>query len=419
MSEEGVEHRGASGGAPSAASRDSGASPRKPRVLVLTHSLSEVDGVGVYAAQTLRNLVPLCERVEVFIGRKHRGVSASVPRASITLNETLPTDHFPFLKLPKLLWLLAHSLGTLEAAARRADVVHSFADYPMGFVATLVGKRTGKPVVVSGHGTYSVAPLDMRFHGKLLRWTYRNCDRFLMGAQFALDQVHKQVQPNGAEVVPYGVMPGDYDAIHARGEEPGVPGPYVLCVGEVKQRKGYEISLPAFLQAWKQRPQLHYAIVGRFVEEDPYYQKLRGWIREAGAQDHVHFLGNVTEGRKVALMREARAFLLTPITSVEGGFEAFGLVFLEAGAAGTPVVGVRQSGAQDAITDGSNGFLRDPDDRDGLAHALVQLADDDALSARMGAAGRARAEGQTWSGAAARVRAIYDELLADSAGGAS
>ncbi|MCB9897158.1 MAG: glycosyltransferase family 4 protein [Planctomycetes bacterium] len=384
---------------------------KHPRVLVLTHSLSPVDGVGVYAVQTLRSLAPLCAGIELFIGREHRGVAEDMPRVGVTLYETLPTNHFPFMPLPKLAYVTLSSLPTLVRAAARADVVHSFADYPMGFLAVLVARLARKPVVVSGHGTYSVAPLDMRVHGTLIRWMFRRTDRFLMGARYALDQVERRVRPNGAEVVPYGCVPGDYESWAARGAEPGVPGPYVLCVGEVKERKGYETSLPAFLAAWRRRPEMHYAIVGRFAEDDRYYQGLLRQVREAGAEQHVHFLGNVESAHKVALMRGARAFMLTPKKSAEGGFEAFGLVFLEAGAAGAPVVGVTDSGAVDAITDGSNGFIRDRSDVEGLADALVRLFADDELAERMGRAGRERALGQTWEHAARRVRTIYGELL--------
>jgi phosphatidylinositol alpha-1,6-mannosyltransferase len=388
---------------------------RDPRVLVLTHSLSEVDGVGRYAVGTLRELAPLCGGIEVWIGRKHRGLSHDLPRQGVVVHEALPTDHFPFLSLPKLAWLLLHSLPALWRAARRADVVHSFSDYPLGFVAVLVARLAGRPVVVSGHGTYSVTPLSMPVHRWLIGWMFRRTDRFLMGSRYALATVQRHVQPHGAEVVWYGVTPSDYDAAAARGVPPEVPDPYVLCVGEVKQRKGHATSLPAFLRAWQQEPRLHYAIVGRFAADDPYYLELRRLVSEAGAHDHVHFLGNVDEPRKVALMRGCRAFILTPTVSDEGGFEAYGLVFLEAGAAGRPVVGVADSGAEDAITDGENGFLRKQGDVDGLAGALVSLVREPALADRLGAAGRARAERQTWAAAARRVRAIYAELLAEGA----
>ena len=363
----------------------------RPRVLALTHSLSGVDGVGVYAASLLRELLPRCERIEVFLGRRHRGFGEELPSAhNLEIHAVLPMGHVPLLGLPRLAWLLLSSLPTLVRAARRADVVHSLADYAV--------------------------------HRRLLRWTFRHCDHFLMGAEFALRQVRRHApppdDPRGAEVVPYGCVPSDYDAVRAAGESPGVPGPYVLCVGEVTQRKGYHVSLPAFLEAWRQQPDMHFAIVGRVADDSAYVADLRSQITAAGAGGHVHFLGNVSEARKVALMRGAPAFMLTPVTSDEGGFEAFGLVFLEAGAAGRPVVGITDSGAESAITDGSNGFLREADDRAGLAQALLTLFRDDALADRLGAAGRARAEGQTWAAAADRVAELYAEVTASPAGDA-
>jgi phosphatidylinositol alpha-1,6-mannosyltransferase len=383
----------------------------RPRVMALTHSLSEVDGVGRYAVGTLRELAPGCDGIDVYIGLEHRGLSADVPRQGVTLHETLVTDGFPFMTLPKIVRLLAFGLPQLWRAARRADVVHSFADYPLGYVAVLVARMAGRPVVVSGHGTYSVTPTRMPFHRRLIAWMYKRADRFVTGSEYALRQVREVADPRSAEVVPYGCQPTDHDAAMAAGEEAGVPGPFVLCVGEVKQRKGYTISLPAFLRARGTAPELHFAIVGRYVEDDPYYQALLDQIREAGAQQHVHFLGNVSQARKVALMRGCQAFMLTPMTSDEGGFEAFGLVFLEAGASGRPVVGCTGSGAEDAITDGSNGFLRAPEDIDGLAGALVRLTHEPGLADEMGRAGRARAEGQSWAAAATRVLAIYTELI--------
>ena len=385
-----------------------------PRVLVLTHSLSEVDGVGRYGVGLLRELAPLCGGIELYLGRTHRGLARDLPAQGVTVHETLPIDAFPFLSLPKLARLLATSLPGLVAAARRADVVHSFSDYPLGYVAVLVARLARRPVVVSGHGTYAVTPLDMAVHRRLIRWMFARTDRFLTGSRYALAVVEARarMRPRGAEVVWYGVTPSDYDAPAAAGAAPDVPAPYVLCIGEVKQRKGYATSVPAFLRAWAAERGLHYAIVGRRAEGDPYSQELARQIAAAGAERHVHFLGNVDEPRKVALLRGCSAFVLTPTVSDEGGFEAYGLVFLEAGAAGRPVVGTRGSGAEDAIADGENGFLRDAGDVEGVAEALLRLVREPALAARMGAAGRARAERQTWGAAARRVRAIYDELLA-------
>lgn len=389
---------------------------KPPRVLVLTHSLSEVDGVGRYGVGLLRELAPRCASVDIYIGKQHRGLSHDLPRKNVTVHETLPTDQFPFLSLPKLARLLLLSLPELVRAAGRADVVHSFSDYPMGFVAVLVAKLARKPVLVSAHGTYAVTPLEMPVHRRLIRWMFARTGRLLLGSRYALSVVESRAHPPRAEVVWYGVTPSDYDAAATQGRTPDVPGPFVLCVGEVKQRKGYATSVPAFLRAWAQEPGLHFAIVGRHAEDDRYFQELRRQVDEAGAQGHVHFLGNVDEPRKVALMRGCTAFMLTPTVSDEGGFEAFGLVYLEAGAAGRPVLGVAGCGAEDAITDGENGFLREQGDVAGLAEGLLTLVRDPGRATRMGAAGRARALGQTWDQAAQRVRAIYDELRGQGPG---
>jgi len=384
---------------------------KNPRVLALTHSLSPVDGVGVYTSNTLRHLAPLCDGIDVVIGKRHRGFSADVPRSGVTIYESLPTDHFPFLSLPKLAWVLFFSLPQLVRAARRAHIVHSLSDYPFGFVAALAARLAGRPLVVSGHGTYAVAPAAMPVHRRFLAWMYGRAERVLMGADFAKAKVLEVATPRAIETVPYGCEPRNFDELATGGVAPGVPEPYSLCVGEVKQRKGHHTSLPGFLSAWKERPDIHHVIVGRFVEDDPYYLDLVEQIEALGAGDHVHFLGNVDEGHKVALMRGATAFVLTPTTSVEGGFEAFGLVFLEAGAAGTAVVGTAGSGAESAITDGSNGTLCPADDSLAVGAALGRLFDDEALATSQGDAGRKRAEAQTWEAAAKRVRAVYGEIL--------
>jgi glycosyltransferase involved in cell wall biosynthesis len=96
-------------------------------------------------------------------------------------------------------------------------------------------------------------------------------------------------------------------------------------------------------------------------------------------------------------------------------FEGFVFVFLEAGAYGLPVIGTRTGGIPDAIADGENGFLFAPDDVEGIAGAMIRLAEDPALARRMGMAGRARAEELTWKRYARQQMAVYRSALAGPA----
>ena len=103
-------------------------------------------------------------------------------------------------------------------------------------------------------------------------------------------------------------------------------------------------------------------------------------------------------------------FLHTPVTAADGGFEGFGIVYLEASACGTPCIGTLDCGAEDAIVDGETGLLVEQD-VDSVASALERLLGDAELRARMGSAGRRHAGSQTWASNAARVAAIYAEAL--------
>jgi len=101
-----------------------------------------------------------------------------------------------------------------------------------------------------------------------------------------------------------------------------------------------------------------------------------------------------------------------PSINIGGRFEGFGLVYLEAGAAGLPVIGTLGCGAEEAIVDGETGFLVPQYDVEALAGAIIRLLTDADLRARMGAAGRARAAAFSWTNVAAQVRAVYESAPA-------
>jgi phosphatidylinositol alpha-1,6-mannosyltransferase len=102
-----------------------------------------------------------------------------------------------------------------------------------------------------------------------------------------------------------------------------------------------------------------------------------------------------------------------PNTGVAGDLEGFGMVFLEANAAGKPVIGGRSGGTSAAIADGESGFLVDSDTDAELRDALRKLLTDRSLRERMGAAGlrRARAEFD-WDSRAATLRKISYDIVA-------
>lgn len=121
--------------------------------------------------------------------------------------------------------------------------------------------------------------------------------------------------------------------------------------------------------------------------------------------DRVEFLGFRPDAR--LLMRQLDIFVHAPL------YEGFGLVVLEAMAAGLPVVAARVAGGiTDTVVDGETGILVPPDDPATLAKAIGSLVDDPAARRRLGDAGRVRCVAHFSAQAVAtRTAAVYDALL--------
>ncbi len=122
------------------------------------------------------------------------------------------------------------------------------------------------------------------------------------------------------------------------------------------------------------------------------------------------FTGAVSEADLQRYYQESSLFILTP--QQDGlHFEGFGLVYLEAGAYGLPVVATRTGGVPDAVREGETGFLLEPEDVDGIAAAILRLLKDNELSRQMGRKNRTWAEYLTWERCAQEQFQAYQELL--------
>jgi phosphatidylinositol alpha-mannosyltransferase len=182
------------------------------------------------------------------------------------------------------------------------------------------------------------------------------------------------------------------------------PGKTVLFLGRFdERRKGMEVLLRALPGLVKRFPDVQVLIVGRGDEEE-----LR---EEAEPLDtHLRFLGQVADDEKAAAMRSADVYC-APHT----GGESFGIVLVEAMAAGTPVVASDLDAFRRVLKDGEAGRLVPVDDSDALADALVEVLADDALRARYTAAGKAAVRRYDWSVVAQELMRVYETVAATGA----
>lgn len=292
------------------------------------------------------------------------------------------------------------------------ELVHSLEAYPTGLVGMWLSHKVDCPHVITAHGTYGVVwyekPIDRRVYQRVLKdadlvCPVSNGTARLMCQYFSQQLPAARVQPilNGND---FFLDVPQREAVN----RPFPSIPTLLSVGDVKPRKGQHISLAAYAQVKQRLPEARYWIVGSYSPND-YYRGLQRFIEEQRLQD-VQFLGEVTEAELRQRYREASLFILTP-QQVGLNFEGFGLVYLEAGAYGLPVIATHSGGVADAVNDGVTGFLCEPEDVDGIADSALSLLTDPERSREMGRANRAWAETLTWERNAGEQIKAYQRVL--------
>jgi phosphatidylinositol alpha-1,6-mannosyltransferase len=167
-----------------------------------------------------------------------------------------------------------------------------------------------------------------------------------------------------------------------------VGGPLVVSISRLVPRKGMDVLIAAAAALEPSFPGLTVAIAG----EGRDLGRLRGLVRQTGAP--VRLLGRVDDEDLPRLYGAADLFAMACRNRwLDLEQEGFGIVFLEAAAAGVAQVAGRSGGADEAVIDGETGLVvADPDDPGAVAHALRQLLGDDDRRRRMGRAARARVE---------------------------
>jgi phosphatidylinositol alpha-1,6-mannosyltransferase len=168
----------------------------------------------------------------------------------------------------------------------------------------------------------------------------------------------------------------------ARPEDRVTPGPFALIVGRMSSEeryKGHDLLIDIWPRVLGEVPDATLIVAGSGDD----LERLRGRVRDGGLAGHVIFTGAVPGERLAALYRDA-AFFVMPS---EG--EGFGIVYLEAMRAGKPCVAGRGAAAE-IITDGMDGLLVNPADRDAVTGAVVRLFADHELRHRLGAAAARR-----------------------------
>jgi phosphatidylinositol alpha-mannosyltransferase len=177
-------------------------------------------------------------------------------------------------------------------------------------------------------------------------------------------------------------------------------GRKLLFVGRLDARKGFPIGITAFERLAAGRDDLRLIAVGDGPERaavDALPTMLRARVTMLGAVPNV----------ELPPIHAACDVYLGPST----GGESFGIVLVEAMAAGLPVVASDTPGYDEVVTDGVDGLLVPPSDPGALADAAGRLLDEPEVADRLAAAGRTRARALAWPTVIERIEEAYRDAL--------
>jgi glycosyltransferase involved in cell wall biosynthesis len=203
----------------------------------------------------------------------------------------------------------------------------------------------------------------------------RRADLVITPSRYCAERLDELYGVRNAIVIPELI---DLDRWHHLLEEadPGPDDGYftVLCVCRFYARKRVDVLLRAAAMLRGRIPELEIRIVGGGMEA----ARLRSLWRELHLESVVKWMGDVTEHQLAAEYRRADAFCLPSVQ------EGFGIVFLEAMAAGKPIVAARSAAVPEVV---EHGCLVEPDNPEALAAAIETLYLNAGLRMRLGAEG--------------------------------
>ncbi len=298
------------------------------------------------------------------------------------------------------------------------DLVHSHllkADALTAVAATVFGKR--RAYISGKHNDEQVLrrPLVSFVHGIIGRAPARTIVLSDHVGRFV--EEHGRVPRSKQSRVYYGLDPAPFEAAARDVDRAAVLGEFgfepadvvFVCVARFAAQKAHEILLAATEIARRDDPRIRLLLVGGAPFGDGVERAL-AVARDLGLSDGA--------GRGPAafagIRRDVASLIAaTDVFCMASRWEGLGLVFLEAMAAGRPVLSTNVSAIPEVVVDGETGLLVPPDDPHALATAMLRLSGDAGLRSRLGTAGHVRVlERFALDRMVDETLAIYEDVLA-------
>lgn len=271
------------------------------------------------------------------------------------------------------------------------------------WLVLLIARMLPQTVTIGTFHAYHERPNWLYAHGRLVfSQLFKLLDNRIVVSE-AARTFAEQMFPGAYKLIPNGV---DLKRFGKRRQPPraNVDGWLnILFVGRLDERKGFRWLLESFIALKPDYPKLSLTVVGPYDHKiSAPYQKLV----EASDVTDIDFVGYVSPERLPDFYHRADIFCAPSI-----GFESFGIILLEAMAAGLPIIATDIAGYRSVMTHNQEGFLIPPRQSRTLTQKLRQLIDDADLRYRLGQCGQLTARSYSWDNIIDQIVDLYRQTI--------
>ncbi len=306
--------------------------------------------------------------------------------------------------------------GTLIADGLKFDLIHTH-DWLTVFAAYELKTRYHLPLVATIHATEQgrmrggvlYTDLQRNIHGAE-RWLVYEAARVIVCSHHMASEVQSifyspaeriDVVPNGVNIHDNGrCSPTDLETCRTRYTT--ADGPIIFTIGRLVHEKGFHLLVEAAPRILSEFPNAHFVIAGQGPEA-PY---LIEHARALDLVEHMSLPGFIDDNERDCLFRLASCAVFPSL------YEPFGIVALEAMAAGCPVVVTEVGGFREVVRHDKTGVTVYPNDAYSLAWGVLHtLRDPELAAARAEEARQAICREFNWDTIAERTKAVYQKIL--------
>jgi len=315
---------------------------------------------------------------------------------------------FVFSDLPLMIY--ATSIFLYVSVKEKTDIACFENPDFLGYLAIFNRYILRKKTIFYLHGEELASPCSSRFKEKLRYFYLGKANKLIANSRFTANILNDHKLGKKVTIINPGIdlekFSGSGKVLPLKHELYGKK--VLLTITRLEAHRGIDNILRAITFVLQKIPNLIYLIGGSGSVEG----KLRETTKRLGLEKYVKFLGFVPEDELSGYYDLCDVFVVANIQTKTGILDGFGMVFIEAGSYGKPVIGGNVGGVREAVVDGETGFLVDGTNIDDIAEKINLLLENPELAQKLGNNGRVRAQEFTWDKISGEFKKVCMELCA-------